>query len=243
MAEPGAALRKVVLSRPVEVRLRAAPPVGRPAPAPGRRAELHHLLHARPRRHVLRGQPRAPGRPARDPGVEPPPGRHRAPGRHRPGRRRRPARPGRVGQEPRGAPLRRRRDRRHPGALLRRAVGAARALRWSPSARWPTSARGSRGASPDPSVCSSSSSASIPRRPWAAPHGPTRWRSSRSTRPGDARPLGRPGGLGRCRRRRRVDDRHPQRPRSTPTAPRSRCAPAAASWPTRTPTPRRPRRT
>ncbi len=73
------------------------------------------------------------------------------------------------------------------------------------------------------------------RAPRAAPSHPGR----RAARPATdalafiARPrgrraglLGRSGRLGRGRRRRGVDDRHPQRPARTPTGPRSRSAPA-----------------
>ena len=76
MAEPGADPaqgRAVAAGRGAPAR--TALPVGRPAPAAGRRAQLHHLLHARARGLLLRRQPRAPGGPARRPGVEPPPGR------------------------------------------------------------------------------------------------------------------------------------------------------------------------
>ena len=62
MTRPAASLRKVVLSRPVTIELDGplAPRRG-PAPPSRRRAQLHHLLHARARRHVLRGQPRVAG--------------------------------------------------------------------------------------------------------------------------------------------------------------------------------------
>ena len=62
------------------------------------------------------------------PGVVPPLGRHRAPGRHRPRRRGRPTRPGPVRQEPCGAPLRGRRDRRDPRARTATSCRSRRAL-------------------------------------------------------------------------------------------------------------------
>ena len=92
MGAPGATLRKVVLSRPVSVRLDGPLPLSTVlAPAARRRAQLHHLLHARPRRLLLRGEPRAAGGPSRRAGVVLPLGRDGAPGRHRPLRRRRAA--------------------------------------------------------------------------------------------------------------------------------------------------------
>ena len=222
---------------------RRAPPVRRPAPAPGRRAELHHLLHARPRRLVLRRQPRAPGGAARDPGLEPPPGRHRATGRHRPHRRRRPARPGRVGQEPRRAPLRRGRDRRRPGAVLRRAVGPGGALRGRLPLGGAPRARGSRAGWAGPSGCSSSCEQ---LHPTPAVGGTPRAEALAfigGPRGGRAGALGRAGGLGRRRRRRGVDDRHPQRRARRRRDDAHAARRWRASWPVRTPAPRPPRPT
>ena len=200
MDRPGATLRKVVLSRPVEVRLSGELPLS---------AALRRLRAGEPNCTIfsmpvpagllLRRQPRAPGGAARDPGVEPPPGRHRAPGRHRPHRCRRPARPGRVGQEPRRAPLRRRRHRRRPGAVLRGAVGPGRALRGRLPLGGPPRDRGSRAGwrrpvgvlellrqlHPTPAVGGTPRAEAL-----AFIAGP---------RGGRAGALGRPGGLGRCR--------------------------------------------
>ncbi len=53
--------------------------------------------------------------------------------------------------------------------------------------------------------------ACTPRRRWVARPVPTRSPSSRNTRPDDAGLLGGPRRVGRRRRRRGVDDRHPQR--------------------------------
>ena len=65
---PDAALRKVVLARSVTAALeRPAPPLGRPAPAAGARAGLHHLLVPRPRRDLLRRLARAADGPSRAP--------------------------------------------------------------------------------------------------------------------------------------------------------------------------------
>ena len=107
---------------------RTAPALGRAASPPCWRAQLHDLLHAGPRRGLLRCQPRTPRGPSRRPGLVPSPGRHRASRRHRTCRRGRPTGPGPVLQEPRGTRLRGRRDRRDAQFLLRRAVGARRAL-------------------------------------------------------------------------------------------------------------------
>ena len=219
---PGATLRKVVLSRPVDVRSTAAPPVrrlrrlraGEPnctifsMPVPD-----GSFFGASPELLVARHGPAC---------RLPPPGRHGAPGRHRPRRRRRPARPGRVGQEPRGAPLRGRRHRRHPRARSatscsvpdepsagRLPLGGPPRARGS-RAGWPGPCRGARAARAAPSHAG--------RR--AARRAPRRSPSSREHEAGDRGHWAGPVGLGRRRRRRGVDDRHPQRP-----APRRRRRP------------------
>ena len=196
------------------------PLVAGPAPAAGRRAELHHLLHARPRRLLLRRQPRAPGRPPRPPRHLPPAGRHRAAGRHRPVRRRRPARPGRRRPRDRGrAPLRGR--RRSPPTWRRSATelsvpdGALAGrlpLRGPP--RHPHRGRAGRARPRRPRA---PATASIPTPAVGGTPRAEALAFIAAHEAGDAGLLGRPGGLGRRRRRRGVDDRHPQRPTSTPT--------------------------
>ena len=80
------------------------------------------------------------------------------------------------------APLRRRRHRRRPGALLRGAVGPGRALRGGLPLRGPPRARGSRAGWPGPSGCSTCCTGSIPRPPWAGRRAPRPWPSSPATR-------------------------------------------------------------
>ena len=201
MRAPGAALRKVVLSRPITRRARrAAPPLGRVAPAPDGRAQLHHLLHAGARRRLLRRQPRTAGGPPRRAGRVPSPGRHRAPRRHGAGRRRRPARPGPVGQEPRGAPLRGRRDRRHPRPLLRRARRCPTSpplVAFRSVAHLGTRIEG-RLARPV-GVLDLARARCTPRRPSAARRGPRRSAFIASGEAGDRGLLGRAGRMGRRR--------------------------------------------
>ncbi len=98
-------------------------------------------------------------------------------------RRRRPAGPGRVGQEPRGAPLRGRRDRRRPGARSATSCRCPTSPRWSPSARWPTSAPGSKGGWPGRSPVLELLAAVAPD-PGRGRHAraPTPWPSSRGTK-------------------------------------------------------------
>ncbi len=212
MAEPGAALRKVVLSRPVEVHLRGPLPLaavlrrlraGEPnctifsmpiadgsffGASPellvarhGTRVSCHPLAGTVPRGDTARSDADA----QRDLAA--------------------------LGQEPRGAPLRRRRDRRHPGSVLRGAVGAGRSLRGRlPLGRPPRhedrgpAGQARRGARAPAAPPSHAGRGRHPARRRAGLH-------RRGTRPVHAGHWAGPGGLGGCRRRRGVDDRHPQR--------------------------------
>ncbi len=185
MAEPGAALRKVVLSRPVEVRLSGPLPLsavlrrlraGEPnctifsMPVPdgsffGASPELLVARHGtRVSCHPLAGTvPRGDT-----------------------------ARTDADAQRDLAGSAKNRAEHRYVvddiAATLRPfcagAVGPGRALRGRLPLGGPPRARGSRAAWPGPGrpACSSCSSGSIPRRPWAARHAPRPWPSSPPTR-------------------------------------------------------------
>ena len=164
-----------------------APPRGRAAPPARRRAQLHHLLHARARRHLLRRQPRAPGGPPRR-------RRARAIPWPAPCARGDTARADADAQRDLARSAKNREEHRYVveeiaaalAPLLRRAVGARRAVaRRLPLGGPPRHAdRGPAGR--DRSRSSSSSTACIPRRPSAARRAPRPWPSSRATRPASA---------------------------------------------------------
>ena len=145
---------------------------------------------------------------------------HDPPRRDGPGGRRRPGAPGRLGQGPGRAPLRGRRHRRRAAPAVRRAHRAGRALAGRlPFGRPPRHPhRGAPRAATPPRP--------HPRAAGAGPPHPGRGRHAAGRRAGrhrrggagPARLLGRAGRLGRRPGRRRVDDRHPQRPARTPTA-------------------------
>ena len=167
---------------------RRCSPCRRAAPPARRRADVHHLLHADARRHVLRRLARAARRPARPARHLPPAGGHHRRGRDRPGRRRRAGRgwPAR----PRTGPSTATSSTPSPTCCARSATSSTvpTSPPWWPSARWRTSARASTGGSTEP-----------PRRPRAARAPPPdagrrRHAPGRRARPSSPRPSRTPRG-------------------------------------------------